>query len=576
MERPNRRGRGVGPGAQTVQHHWDPVTDSILLGLSGGRAQEEAKPVSTLFGPALAPSSISAATGREEVSHPKEEMPISPEVVKNWVTKSKNFQEGTTTLQALVNLKSSSLRLSPLSIEFQDDTEAPNVYDAPHGLEFHYDCDAPKCKITVNAVSSKSSVTSPATTSDSILATYESVFEGGFGRMLRLEDGATLELSSIASQEVGTIAPIVHPPPTPNPEPDVVPTTPTSRKRLSAFTFRRRAQQTNVSGPALRVVDEDAVASPATLGNKDQTFVRVTIRLEALDENVQSMAIQNLQTTTLNILPAVNGGSEGTENGKHWVVHVVRKDAKASLPSSIIGSHSFRLQDIYGLSNSAQPSTGLPPPEPAAEPDASGSGNTYPPTPAIQTATGITNVTTDQDGIRSECILCLSSPREVVLLPCRHLVACKECALNMVEYGAGGQIAQPTDATGEDGGPVIGDGVVAEGGEAGVPNTAIVPPPTPRPRRRRRPKGWYCPICRQPYTSLLRIATAPVKSSFSIQSQPLVSPFPADLEVKPGLSGMLSAAAPGFLRSSRNEAVPSTGVEHPLGPSAAVPAGIEN
>src|SRR5258705_11708272 len=64
--------------------------------------------------------------------------------------------KGTTALQALVNLKSSSLRLSPLSIESQDENEVPSVYDAPHGLEFHYDCDAPKCKIIVNAVPCKS------------------------------------------------------------------------------------------------------------------------------------------------------------------------------------------------------------------------------------------------------------------------------------------------------------------------------------------------------------------------------------------------------------------------------------
>ncbi|KAJ7152285.1 hypothetical protein C8R43DRAFT_1127364 [Mycena crocata] len=30
--------------------------------------------------------------------------------------------------------------------------------------------------------------------------------------------------------------------------------------------------------------------------------------------------------------------------------------------------------------------------------------------------------------------------RRVVLLPCRHLVACRPCAVNMVEFGAGGAI----------------------------------------------------------------------------------------------------------------------------------------
>lgn len=128
---------------------------------------------------------------------------------------------------------------------------------------------------------------------------------------------------------------------------------------------------------------------------------------------------------------------------------------------------------------------------------------TYPPAPVSAITAN------DPEDVNSECILCLSSPREVVLLPCRHLVACKDCALNMVEYGAGGQLIHPTEgtdttaATGPAGAdaaegeaPAEGSGTNAEGDRAAAAPAA--PAPVPRPlRRKRRAKGWYCPICRQ-------------------------------------------------------------------------------
>ncbi len=46
----------------------------------------------------------------------------------------------------------------------------------------------------------------------------------------------------------------------------------------------------------------------------------------------QSMPIQNVQTTTLNILPSA---SEGAESTRHWIVHVARKDARACIPYEI-------------------------------------------------------------------------------------------------------------------------------------------------------------------------------------------------------------------------------------------------
>jgi hypothetical protein len=200
------------------------------------------------------------------------------------------------------------------------------------------------------------------------------------------------------------------------------------------------------------------------------------------------------------------------------------------------------LHEIFGLS-SASAQTTVPADNQAA--------HTYPPT--VQAPA--------EDEPSSECLVCLSSPREVVLLPCRHLVACKECAINMIEFGAGGAIMHATEpATTEPQPPEVTDTETpaaddtvpqvvvthaaeedasapeaqadnsdspavepsetavqpVEGGDtANAPPSAPAPAPsatpvpssaandTPtatapqNPRRRRRAKGWSCPVCRQ-------------------------------------------------------------------------------
>ena len=87
-------------------------------------------------------------------------------------------------------------------------------------------------------------------------------------------------------------------------------------------------------------------------------------------------------------------------------------------------------------------------------------------------------------------------------MPCRHLVACRECAVNMVEFGAGGAIthneAEAAPAT--------------ENNENNAENTETPAPPEEGSgataqaqytqaqaanRRKRRAKGWFCPVCRQ-------------------------------------------------------------------------------
>lgn len=82
-------------------------------------------------------------------------------------------------------------------------------------------------------------------------------------------------------------------------------------------------------------------------------------------------------------------------------------------------------------------------------------------------------------------------------------MACKECALNMVEYGAGGNItyAEPagsgtateeTGGSGEGNGNGNGTGTGTASASATTPAVAVA-----GPRRKRKAKGWFCPVCRE-------------------------------------------------------------------------------
>ena len=86
-----------------------------------------------------------------------------------------------------------------------------------------------------------------------------------------------------------------------------------------------------------------------------------------------------------------------------------------------------------------------------------------------------------------------------MLLPCRHLVACKDCALNMVEFGAGGTITQVAESGA---GANANEGAITV--NAATPGTATAPTTTTNQRRKRKAKGWFCPVCRQRKWNLLR------------------------------------------------------------------------
>lgn len=407
------------------------------------------------------------------------------------------------------------------------------------------------------------------------LLLFESVLEGGFGRKLHLDEGATLELAKLehAALAAAAAASAAHIPEadsakseiaTPHADPQV------QKKRLTLFRRNKgrsppgaAANGTSqdpqprpsaaVTGPALAVVDAEpapsqrpsldtnaaTVALPAVPGSskdgalspggkkkEDEGGVKITIHLSALDDSGTPLPARNEQTTYLHIVrlgaaptsaPALESPSdaagsssssdnkdkeEQVEDTRPWVVKVVKREAR-------IGPHTFHLHEIYGLtSHASEPSHPVAPTAPVA------AVHTYPPPssdPTVAPASTPEAIAAaamhDDDDPTAECLLCLSSPREVVLLPCRHLVACRECAVNMVEFGAGGTLvhsesepAPPAAAAPADAGGNGAEGPAAEGpAEAAA---APVPPPVPTPapaqtRRKRKAKGWFCPVCRQ-------------------------------------------------------------------------------
>lgn len=491
---------------------------------------QEKKKQDTLFGPNIGiVASGPDWTERQE----KQSDELTPDVVKNWIAKSKETNHSTTTLQALVNLKRPTLRLCPLEIAPSDD---PDHFDSQHhhGLEFEYDCDSAKCGIYVHVVLAPTHYLADKSNSGQHTKqlVFEAVTEGGFGKVLKLDAGATLELGRYEHRP-STLSPAGESPSlSVATSSDQAPPAPDSsiaqrpKKRLT-FPFRKRIEDRSVTGPALAVMDAETNSTPAPSADSEKVKgedgdahngVKVSIRLVALDEDGKALTSPNEQTTYLHIVrfgaPAapVEGATE-EEDKRPWVVKVVKREAT-------IGPHTFHLHEIYGLSANSTTATQHVTAPIAAPP------TTYPPTIAPQPI-----APAHEDEPSSECLLCLSSPREVVLLPCRHLVACRECAINMIEFGAGGTIthsdadnavptatentpsADVTTPTGEADATDANAGAEASASPPQPPSIPTTAPPTPR--RKRKAKGWFCPVCRQPYTSLLRITTTPLSKDIT-------------------------------------------------------------
>ncbi|CAE6524138.1 unnamed protein product [Rhizoctonia solani] len=518
---------------------------SVAIDMSNSEPKEKESRSESLFGPPIPPG----ATQDSQPTQPRGE--VAQAVVNDWVEKNKQGDDPATTLQALVNLKRPSLRLTPLASNASN-TDLGSTTKAGHGLEFDYDCDAAKCRITVTMSPNEHSQPEPER-KDEPVTIFETVTEGGFGRTLKHEHGAILDLVH-HDETKETDAPAAG---APVPEPVTLPAEPAaavtrSRRRISVpFHIRRRDRGPQQAvGPALTVVDADM--HNAAEGSKDNApketgGVDVTIQLDALDESGELTTPRNTQLTLLHIVKMGQPPTDGTEDTRSWVVRVVRRDA-------LIGKHTFRLHEIYGLASANAPA-------PAAQ--------SYPPASA-----------TDHDGealpdahaqqqtyefAGAECVLCLSSPREVMLLPCRHLVACKECAENMITFGAGEGVSAPTEETAN---------ANANQSPTGAPNANANATPEPLTpfqaaaaagRRKRKAKGWFCPVCRQPYTSLLRISMQPLNIK---PEDPSAPPGPTQqpaaeteqpMQSKGPLSGMVSMARGVLARKQTSEAAPAIG-----------------
>ena len=327
----------------------------------------------TLFGPNI--GIVSSGPEWTETSQDKTLVDeLTPEIVKGWVAKSKEVCWGlalvsslwvdclyqtsqpTTTLQALVNLKRPSLRLSPLTPSAVDDSSAELPLHA-HGLEFEYDCDAPKCGIRVYVVLSPGHPSTKDATSgsDSTKASiFDTVADGGFDQMLKLEHGAVLELDRFDD---------VHKADGPSPVPDPKPeeketnaqtdsTQTAKKKRFTAFIGRRTHRGQSVSGPALAVVDAESPASNDSNTHEKEEGVRVIIKLTALDEDGHGFASANEQLTYLHVVRAGAVPPEGEEDKRPWIVHVVKREATVSRSGylSVRPSLSFRSVPIPSTS----------------------------------------------------------------------------------------------------------------------------------------------------------------------------------------------------------------------------------
>jgi hypothetical protein len=235
--------------------------------------------------------------------------------------------------------------LSPLAEEPGNGTDVQHHH---HGLEFEYDCDAPKCGIYVHVLLSKDHPDAPVTSAASPLSKlliFETVVEGGFGKTLKLEEGAMLDLGRFEYNARKSAPPnpsaaiLGNSPATSSPSGDLHDSASPSdagapassrysRRRFTHFAFRRRSQNRSVSGPALAVVDAEPAPTNDTKDKDDsKDGVRVVIRLTALDEQGTELASPNEQVTYLHV---VRFGEEAEEEARPWVVKVVKREATVS------------------------------------------------------------------------------------------------------------------------------------------------------------------------------------------------------------------------------------------------------
>ena len=210
---------------------------------------------------------------------------------------------------------------------------------------------------------------------------------------------------------------------------------------------------------------DDSDAESVLSSDLSKLEMKLRVDLISCDSNGEPSTPLNKQSTYLHIQRC----------DECWLLRVDKR-------IGYIGSNHFNLHEIYGLSSHTRDDT------------------------TDNTPSNDIKQSVMDEHVGGECVICLASPRDTLLLPCRHLVACKDCAHRMTDFGGGA--TQPDREGG------------IWGQENSEPSTSTPPAPTnpsneavsaaeagrAQRRRKRKPKGWYCPICRQPYSAMLRVA----------------------------------------------------------------------
>jgi hypothetical protein len=222
-----------------------------------------------------------------------------------------------------------------------------------HALEFEYDCDAPKCGITVHVLVSSSPDSSSG--HHAPILVFETTTEGGFAKTLTLEEGATLELgryehnpthpNNKLEKETASSSNLAPEAAAPSSTPAEEASGPDAqrKKRFTAFHFRKKSQQERaVAGPALAVVDAEPKEEKGE--EKDEiTGVKAMIKLSALDGDGKPLPCVNEQTTYLHIVRLGAQPPAEEQDKRPWVVKVVKRAATVSfllillcIPQSLI------------------------------------------------------------------------------------------------------------------------------------------------------------------------------------------------------------------------------------------------
>lgn len=193
--------------------------------------------------------------------------------------------------------------------------------------------------------------------------------------------------------------------------------------------------------PTLPPIPADETKEQRTAREKlERETLKLAVVVEALDANGQPYPEPNLQTTYLRLtsLPirapqsavapdvdAVGAESPPTSTPspapatRLWTVHVEGQEAE-------IGSHRFQLQELYGLSSRPPPIKVEASAEGVAAGGAGGGGET------ADEAGGVVIDMDNMSNVGSECLICLSSPTNTLLLPCTHGL-CLDCSIQLKE-----------------------------------------------------------------------------------------------------------------------------------------------